>query len=95
VKSDYAALPDLIRKVHAKWNVGVIVLWYPILPTNAHLPMLRDLESRDLPKPLRHEVRFDSIRPGHGLVGSGVYVVNAPYGTETEAANLTKLFAGL
>ncbi|MFZ1728459.1 MAG: 23S rRNA (adenine(2030)-N(6))-methyltransferase RlmJ [Albidovulum sp.] len=95
VKADYAALPNLVRKVHAKWNVGVIVLWYPILPANAHLAMLRDLESRDLPKPLRHEVRFGSARPGHGLVGSGMFIVNAPYGTDAEAVSLTRLFAGL
>jgi 23S rRNA (adenine2030-N6)-methyltransferase len=95
VKSDYAALPALIRKVHSKWNVGVIALWYPILTSNAHLPMLRDLEAFSFPKPFRHEIRFASAQPGHGLVGSGMFFVNAPYGLDREAAALTAVINSL
>ena len=95
VKADYAALPPLIGKVHAKWNVGVIVLWYPILASGAHLPMLADLEAMDLPKTLRHEVRFAPARDGHGMQGSGLFIVNAPFGTAEEADRLSALFSTL
>ena len=95
VKADYAALPPLIGKVHAKWNVGVIVLWYPILASGAHLPMLADLEAMDLPKTLRHEVRFAPAREGHGMQGSGLFIVNAPFGTAEEADRLSALFSTL
>ena len=47
------------------------------------------------PKALRHEVRFPPARPGYGMVGSGVFVVNAPFGTATEAARLSRLFASI
>ena len=95
VKADYAALPPLIRKVHQKWNVGGIALWYPILTSGAHLPMLAALEAADLPKTLRHELRFPPAREGHGMVGSGLFVVNAPFILSAETARIDALFAGL
>lgn len=95
VKDDYAALPRLIAAVHARWNVGVLVLWYPVLTSGAHHPMLFALEAANLPKALRHEVRFLPAREGHGMVGSGMFIVNAPFGVKDEAARLDRLFAGV
>jgi 23S rRNA (adenine2030-N6)-methyltransferase len=93
VKADYAALPDMIRKLHAKWNVGVIALWYPILASGAHLPMVAALEAAGLPGAFRHELRFAPAREGHGMLGSGIFVVNAPYGLAEAAGQLSDLFA--
>ncbi|PKP74526.1 MAG: 23S rRNA (adenine(2030)-N(6))-methyltransferase RlmJ [Alphaproteobacteria bacterium HGW-Alphaproteobacteria-6] len=95
VKADYEALPRLIAQVARKWNVGIIALWYPILADRRHRPMLAALEALDLPGVLRHEVRFPPARPGHGMAGSGLFITNAPYGTEAEAARLGRLFAAL
>lgn len=95
IKRDYAQIPGHIAKLHRKWNVGVIALWYPILTDGAHKPMLNALEAQDLPGVLRHEVRFPPAREGHRMVGSGMFIVNAPYGTEDEAQRLTKLFSQL
>ncbi|AUQ59408.1 Protein involved in catabolism of external DNA [Phaeobacter inhibens] len=95
VKRDYAQIPGHIAKLHRKWNVGVIALWYPILTDGTHKPMLTALEAQNLPGALRHEVRFPPAREGHRMVGSGMFIVNAPFGTEDEARRLTKLFAKL
>lgn len=95
VKADYVAIPKLIADVHRKWNVGAIALWYPILIDMRHRPMLEMLESLNAPKALRHEVRFPPARDGHGMVGSGMFILNAPYGTESEADRLAKLFRRL
>src|SRR6056297_2886706 len=65
VKAEYGAIPGQIAKLHRKWNVGVICLWYPILTSNAHAPMLSALEAQGLPGALRHEVRFAPVREGH------------------------------
>lgn len=94
VRGDYAAMPRLVGAVARKWNVGTLALWYPILPDGRHAPMLAALEAMPLPRTLRHEVGFAPARPGHGLVGSGMFLVNAPYGTDAEAARLSGLFAG-
>lgn len=93
VKADYAALPPLLRKVHAKWNVGVLALWYPVLASGAERPMVAALDALGLPKVLRHELRFPPAREGHGMIGSGMFIVNAPFGLDEEARRLEGVFA--
>jgi 23S rRNA (adenine2030-N6)-methyltransferase len=44
---------------------------------------------------LRHEVRFPPARPGHGMVGSGMLVLNPPYGLGDEARRLGAHYARL
>lgn len=95
VKSDYLRIPGLIAKFHRKWNVGAIALWYPILVDKRHEAMISALNAQGLPKVLKHEVRFPPAREGHRMVGSGMFVVNAPFGIEKEASRLTELFANL
>lgn len=92
VKEDYARLPGLIAEVARKWPVGIIVLWYPLLAGEPHAPMLAALE-RDHPEALRHEVRFPPVRPGHRMIGSGMFVINPAWGMEEEAARITARFA--
>ncbi|MEL6682305.1 MAG: 23S rRNA (adenine(2030)-N(6))-methyltransferase RlmJ [Pseudomonadota bacterium] len=91
VKSDYQTIPAKITKIHRKWGVGVLMLWYPILTSNAHVPMIGALKSA-LPDALVHEVTFPPARPGHRMVGSGLFVVNPPYGLAEETAHLSLLF---
>lgn len=92
IKTDYDLIPKQIAKLHRKWNVGVIALWYPILKDQSHLPMVTALEFQNLPKVLRHEVRFPAAREGHRMIGSGMFIVNAPYGLEDEAKRLSAAF---
>jgi 23S rRNA (adenine2030-N6)-methyltransferase len=94
VKAEYAALPGQLAALHRRWPVGVLVLWYPLLAGEPHAPMLAALEEA-LPGGLRHEVRFPPARPGHRMTGSGLFVVNPPWGLEGELARLGALFAAL
>ncbi len=93
IKTDYDTIPEFIAKLHRKWNVGVIVLWYPILTSGAHKSMVTALKAQSLPKVLHDEVRFGPARPGHGMIGSGLFIVNAPYGSEIEAKRLGHAFS--
>ncbi|CUH43467.1 23S rRNA (adenine(2030)-N(6))-methyltransferase RlmJ [Ruegeria atlantica] len=95
IKSDYDRMPGIIASLNRKWNVGVIALWYPILANGRHQGMRDALEKRDFPKVLHHEVRFPAAREGHGMVGSGMFVVNAPYGLKESAKTLDGLFGKL
>lgn len=90
VKADYDRIPRVIAQVARKWNVGVVMLWYPILSDAPHKAMLAALSGFE--GALTHEVRFPAIRPGHRMVGSGIWVANPPYGMADEAARLTALF---
>lgn len=94
VKDDYTRIPRIIGQVHRKWAVGIIALWYPILTDARHAPMISAL-TRDHPDALCHEVHFPPARPGHGMVGSGLFVINPPYGLADEGARLSAHFATL
>lgn len=94
VKEDYATIPRVIGQVARKWNVGTIMLWYPILTNGAHVPMLDALMAAH-PDAFRHELRFPPVREGHKMVGTGVWMLNPPYGIADEAARLDRLFKGL
>lgn len=91
VKSEYSSIPRSIGQIARKWNVGVIALWYPILTDRRHEPMLDALHAEH-PDALRSEVAFPALRKGHSMIGSGMWVLNAPYGLEQEAARLEAIF---
>ncbi|WP_424832443.1 23S rRNA (adenine(2030)-N(6))-methyltransferase RlmJ [Ruegeria sp.] len=95
VKSDYDRLPGIIAKLHRKWNVGVIALWYPILTDRRQAAMVSELKSQNLSKSICHEVPFPAAREGHRMVGSGMFVVNAPFGFADETHKLDTLFSRL
>ncbi|MGJ8547006.1 MAG: 23S rRNA (adenine(2030)-N(6))-methyltransferase RlmJ [Sulfitobacter sp.] len=91
IKTDYTDIPRHLVKLNRAWNVGVLMLWYPILTNGAHQDMTRELRST-LANGLLHEVRFPPARPGHGMVGSGLFIMNAPYGLADELARIKALF---
>ena len=91
VKADYAAIPRQIGQIARKWNVGVIALWYPILTDDRHVPMLDALMDAH-PDALRSEVAFPPARPGHSMIGSGMWVLNPPWGLADDAAELARIF---
>lgn len=91
VKADYGAIPRQIGLIARKWNVGVIALWYPILSDHRHLAMTAQLVT-DHPDALLSEVRFPPARPGHAMIGSGVWMLNAPWGLDARARALEAMF---
>ncbi|MDP0929244.1 23S rRNA (adenine(2030)-N(6))-methyltransferase RlmJ [Paracoccus onubensis] len=91
IKTDYAELPRQIAHLTRKWNVGIIALWYPVLTDPRHLPMTETLRSAH-PGALISEIRFPPARPGHSMIGSGMFVSNPPWGLTDEAARIEKIF---
>ncbi len=94
VKEDYQSIPKAMQAIHRKWNVGVLMVWYPILTSGAHGTMLNSLTAA-FPGASRHEVTFPPLRDGHRMVGSGLFTVNPPYGLQEEAARLSAIFNAL
>ena len=94
IKAEYSQIPKWLAAIIRKWNVGVVMIWYPILTSGAHRPMLRALQA-DHPEALTHEVRFPPAREGHRMVGSGLFVVNPPFGLEAGLKPLTAAFRKL
>lgn len=90
VKSDYAALPGFLSAIRRKWNVGILMLWYPILQSGLHLPMCAALRERH-PDLLLSETRFPPVREGHRMIGSGLAVINPPWGMADALAEIDRL----
>ena len=63
---------------------------YPILTDDRQAPMAETLRAAH-PDALSSEIRFPPARPGHGMVGSGMFVINPPYGLSDEAARIGDL----
>jgi len=93
VKEDYDRIPAFLQKIARKWNVGILALWYPILTDAPHAPMLAALQDA-FPEALRAEVRFPPARAGHRMAGSGMFVVNPPFGAAEEAARIAERVQG-
>lgn len=91
LEKDYHDIPKHIQKITKAWNVGILCLWYPILKDRRHEGMLAQLGGHHADA-LRHEVQFPAAKDGHGMVGSGLFVVNPPYGLRDEAQRLGKHF---
>ena len=90
VKTDYEAMPKFLQEVRRKWNVGILMLWYPILTGGAHQGMTERLHADQLDIDI-FELRFPPIRVGHRMTGSGLAVINAPFGMAEEAARVAGL----
>ena len=94
VKAEYTQIPAFFSRIADKWNVGVLMLWYPILVNSSHIPMIRELKRR-FPDVTIHEVGFPAACDNHGMIGSGVLIVNSPYGLKDELLRLSDCFRSL
>jgi 23S rRNA (adenine2030-N6)-methyltransferase len=89
VKSEYQQMTDLLHKAVTKWPQGSFMLWYPLLESERHLPMLRQLAALDVPQMLgewrwRESWHEDSQNlPAKGMLGSGLLVLNPPWQMDT------------
>jgi 23S rRNA (adenine2030-N6)-methyltransferase len=85
IESDYAKVVGAVREALARFADGTLVVWYPQLLTlaSAQLPQrlrsIADTQGRRGWLHARLTVRHADER-GFGLVGSGVFVVNPPFG---------------
>lgn len=88
VKSEYRVCAEFVLDLNKKWPEAVIVLWYPILDAGLHQAMVETLHGAGVKNLDIREVRFpvaqsDPRKPQRkGILGSGLVIVNAPYGTE-------------
>lgn len=75
VKAEYRMVVEFAKPLMTKWSEAVVMVWYPILPDARHKPMIEALNG------IIHEVRFPPHK-GRGMQGSGLVLINAPYGVE-------------
>jgi len=87
IKNDYRAVADTLVKAWQKCRHGVYLVWYPVMESGLEQPLLDALAEGPVRKILRSEVRLDNP-PERGMVGSGMLVVNPPWGFDRRFAEM-------
>ena len=90
VKTEYVQVADFTHLLMAKWPEATVMIWYPILPADRHEELIEALKI----KHIRHEVSFD-LKDGQGMTGSGLLLVNAPYGFKDRLKQIAPATSGL
>jgi len=85
IKNDYRAVVDTLVKAWQKCRHGVYLVWYPVMANGLEQPLQDTLAEGPVRKILRSEVRLESP-PERGMVGSGMLVVNPPWGFDQRFA---------
>ena len=70
------------------------MLWYPLLTGDPQREMAESLATAH-PAAFRHEVRFPPAREGHRMTGSGLFVLNPPWGLAEDLPRLSALYTAL
>lgn len=77
VKSDYRTVPRRLGQAIKRWPTGIYAVWYPLLPDARHRQMVADIDG--LGSETLHAT-LEGPPAGRGMTGSGLAVINPPYG---------------
>jgi 23S rRNA (adenine2030-N6)-methyltransferase len=78
-KGDYAAVVNATTDAWRRWNHGVFMVWYPLLPDGRHQPLIDGFARSGFSGIVRSEWELGDAWVGKGLLGSGVLLVNPPW----------------
>jgi len=86
-KQEYQDVADTVIRTLAKVRHGVLLVWYPLLPSGAHQTLLDNLKASGVRKIWRSELKKHAQGTDqHGMYGSGMLVVNPPWGLDERLA---------
>ncbi len=80
VKKLLVALAD----AHVRWPTGVYMIWYPIRSAELRRSIHARMQGLRIPKMMFADLAIHHDDAGIGLAGSGLILVNAPYGLEPQ-----------
>ncbi|MBS8240568.1 23S rRNA (adenine(2030)-N(6))-methyltransferase RlmJ [Marinobacter lipolyticus] len=79
VKSEYRDVADTLARAWRKCRHGVYLVWYPLLTSGLEQALKDAVKSGPVSAVLCSEIRLERP-PERGMVGSGLLVVNPPWG---------------
>ena len=92
---EFARLLDGAVRAHRRWAGGVLALWYPVKDA-AEVERFRDgLAQSGIPKVLDLRLTVRRQTPEPRLVGSGLAIINPPFGLDGEMRRLLPALAGV
>ncbi|MDX1559200.1 MAG: 23S rRNA (adenine(2030)-N(6))-methyltransferase RlmJ [Marinobacter sp.] len=93
IKSDYAEVAETLGKAWQKCRHGVYLVWYPILTSGLQAQLKESVTRTNVRKVLCSEVHLRHP-PERGMVGSGMLVVNPPWGFDSRLSAMMNDVAG-
>ncbi|MGP9765145.1 23S rRNA (adenine(2030)-N(6))-methyltransferase RlmJ [Halomonas sp. AOP13-D3-9] len=86
-KVEYQEVAETVVYTLEKARHGVVLIWYPLLPSGHHHTLLSALRESGVSKIWRSELLLrEPGEQAHGMFGSGMLVVNPPWGLDQRLA---------
>ncbi|MDN3552500.1 23S rRNA (adenine(2030)-N(6))-methyltransferase RlmJ [Halomonas almeriensis] len=85
-KSEYSEVAATLLKAMRKTRHAVVLVWYPLLPAGHHATLLEALKEGGQRKIWRSELSLTAPAQERGMYGSGMLVINPPWGLEQRLA---------
>lgn len=85
-RAEYGEVAESVLAAMRKVRHAVMLVWYPLLPAARHDELLEHLRDGRLRKIWRSELRLREPGEQHGMYGSGMLVVNPPWGLDEQLA---------
>ncbi|OBS08893.1 23S rRNA (adenine(2030)-N(6))-methyltransferase RlmJ [Acidihalobacter prosperus] len=79
---EYERLNAALRMIHQRFRQGMVAVWYPLVPRKPAAPWLASVRELGIPDVLVAELRVEPPGADFGLYGSGMLLINPPWGLE-------------
>lgn len=81
IKEEFAAVVELLKTCHRRWPGGVYMIWYPLIRHPLAERFTAKVRATAIPGVLHAELRVEA-EGFKGMRGSGLCIVNAPFGLD-------------
>ncbi|MGD9603230.1 MAG: 23S rRNA (adenine(2030)-N(6))-methyltransferase RlmJ [Gammaproteobacteria bacterium] len=86
LRDEARLLLDSVTDAHRRWATGVYLVWYPLLARAEADRLLRRFTDTGIRRQLSIELALRAPEVDRGMWGSGVIVINPPFGLEPAIA---------
>ena len=93
IKSEYSDVAKTLQKAWQKCRHGVYLVWYPVLTSDLQATLKHAVKDSPLRKVWCSEVHLKTP-PERGMTGSGMLVVNPPWGFDDRFSAMIEDIAG-
>ena len=84
LRDEHRSVVDAIGKLHKRFATGVYAIWYPVIERRWVERYERALRATGISAISTYELNVAGERREGGLVGSGMFIVNAPWQLDDE-----------
>ena len=79
---ELTSLVESFSEAYRRWPTGIYLMWYPILSATQRAGLHARFQALRVPKMLYADLAVHPDDAGVGLAGSGLLIVNPPYGAD-------------